>query len=464
MATATKRRPYGLQDPAYANPNDNQPINQNRMGMQQPALATQSGPTVTIQRQNVSTPEVDYRSELIRARERLMQPVQPFQYNREADPAYQSALAAARSNIAREQSATNARLRAQGQGRSSFSESLAQQVAARTMADLETNVVPALINQAYQRYLNEQTMRRNQLQDYLNITNMLSNLDQRDIENQRAMAELTGRIDYTPEAREVISQVLDLKRQAESGGVTPEQLARYRSQADLLRQRLAMMGVNPDVVGANTDYQTALRNIAGGIPTLQAQGMRFDQEMAKRQQQLAEQAQRFSQDMAQRQFEYQQLRDQIEDERYKQKFDEDVRRWGLEFAANEAYRNGQLSISRMNAATSAASAANAARNAEYNRLMQLWQMTGRAPAGLENYGIQPGQTLPAEPSEPYTPNLGTVVEQLNQQFGQVDELGRFTGIPSNRRDELRRAIISMNLPDEMTDILLGMYGLPTIPN
>jgi hypothetical protein len=53
-----------------------------------------------------------------------------------------------------------------------------------------------------------------------------------------------------------------------------------------------------------------------------------------------------------RDYDYKLARDQIADERYKQEFDEDVRRYGLDYATEKAYREGQLAVSRKNAETS----------------------------------------------------------------------------------------------------------------
>lgn len=53
----------------------------------------------------------------------------------------------------------------------------------------------------------------------------------------------------------------------------------------------------------------------------------------------------------------------------------------------------QLAVSQRNAGTSAASAANSASNAGFNRLLDIWDRTGKAPAGLESMGITPGTAL-----------------------------------------------------------------------
>ncbi|MEK8128348.1 hypothetical protein WMW72_10580 [Paenibacillus filicis] len=77
---------------------------------------------------------------------------EPFKYDQNSDPAYQAALNTARANITQQQADTNARLRAGGQGKSSYSETVANQIGAKEMARVSDTVLPQLINQAYQRY------------------------------------------------------------------------------------------------------------------------------------------------------------------------------------------------------------------------------------------------------------------------------------------------------------------------
>lgn len=79
----------------------------------------------------------------------------PFQYNPNADPAYQAALQTARQNITQQQADTNARLRASGQGRSSYSEQVANQIGAKEMGRVTTEVLPQTMAQAYRQYVDD---------------------------------------------------------------------------------------------------------------------------------------------------------------------------------------------------------------------------------------------------------------------------------------------------------------------
>ncbi|MEC0265128.1 hypothetical protein [Paenibacillus anseongense] len=95
---------------------------------------------------------------------------------------------------------------------------------------------------------------------------------------------------------------------------------------------------------------------------------------------------------------YQKARDLIADEQYKQKFDEDVRRYGLDYALKKSIEEGQLSVSRANAQTAADNAKTSANSANFSKLMDIWQATGKAPAGLESMGIEAGAPLKGKDS------------------------------------------------------------------
>lgn len=69
-----------------------------------------------------------------------------------------------------------------------------------------------------------------------------------------------------------------------------------------------------------------------------------------------------------------------------EKLKEDTRRFGLNYALEQQGNQ----ISAQNANTSRASATNSANSAQFNQLMDVWQATGKAPSGLESFGVSPG--------------------------------------------------------------------------
>ncbi|SDJ60460.1 hypothetical protein [Paenibacillus naphthalenovorans] len=212
--------------------------------------------------------------------------------------------------------------------------SIQNQLQAQRQAEISS--LTGLLNPVYNLISREDTQQRNRQLDVRDVIDLLERQGQTAFSNDlarrqdsREEAGLKGY--YMPEgAREAINNILGLKQQAEQSGVTADQMAQYRAAADAERNRLYQMDIDPSFVGFDADYATAAQNAANfrGIPTRQTQNDMFNQQMEIQK------------------FEYQKLRDQISDEQYKQKFDEDVRRFGLEFAANEAYRSGQLALAQ----------------------------------------------------------------------------------------------------------------------
>ena len=129
---------------------------------------------------------------------------QPFQYDPQSDPAYQAALREAQRNA---QSAANqamATLAKRGLGNSSITDSAVARAQQSAFARVSDTVLPALIQQAYQRYADQanrdlqlQQIQYGTLQDRIaNLARVLglqSDLYQQDFQNELAEAGLTGR-------------------------------------------------------------------------------------------------------------------------------------------------------------------------------------------------------------------------------------------------------------------------------
>src|SRR5690606_6465762 len=94
-------------------------------------------------------------------------------------------------------------------------------------------------------------------------------------------------------------------------------------------------GIDQDAWRNRFDYGQAIGQFNNGQRTIESKRLDLDR-----------QRDQFDQQMRTEEFEYEQARDAIEDERYQLEFDEDVRRFGLEFALDKAYRQGQLKVSQ----------------------------------------------------------------------------------------------------------------------
>jgi len=118
----------------------------------------------------------------------------------------------------------------------------------------------------------------------------------------------------------------------------------------------------------------------------------------------------------------------------------------------------QLAISQQNANTSSASAANSADNAAFGRLMDIWQATGLAPAGID--GVRAGTPYRPAGSSGTQPDLNAYIKTFNDRYlyKNPDTDQMTVSDPA----ALRTAILALDLPDDAdTDRLLTYYGLPT---
>ena len=136
---------------------------------------------------------------------------------------------------------------------------------------LMTQVVPSIIAA-------KQAEQQNQFNNSLSALNQLINQQsradqqvQQDFTNNYNVAQLTGT--YMPAgAQQVINQLIGLKQQAETKGITADQRAGLSSQADTLRSQLASMGIDPSLYGANVNAATAGQNMnTAGTRTLAGQ-------------------------------------------------------------------------------------------------------------------------------------------------------------------------------------------------
>ncbi|WP_025692604.1 hypothetical protein [Paenibacillus zanthoxyli] len=334
-------------------------------------------------------------------------PATPFTYDAASDPAYQAALANAKSSIADQQIDTNAQLRAGGQGKSSYSETVANQIADKEMSNLANTLVPQLMQQAYQRYTDDanRNLQVQQLnygvgQDAAsNLSNLYGLQYNQDYTTPMNEAQLTGNY-LPPEAKQAIQNILAYKQQAEAKGVTADQRSQISAQADQQRAILQSLGIDPSFYAATrtanqaSQNNPAIRTLAGQAQDLQAkqanlsaaatvaditgravtpqsdwqglfrqaansnapltaaqQAQQFNQGMATRQQNFSEGQQTWQNHFQTEQFAYQQARDSISDAQWKAKFDEDVRQYGLNYGLqqlqqqnDQAYREATLGI------------------------------------------------------------------------------------------------------------------------
>lgn len=335
---------------------------------------------------------------------------------------------------------------ASGFGRSSELAQSAQGIQNDANTYLDTQVLPQLIAQAQsdqQQKLQNQLSMLGQLQQAQGTYDTRYNNAQ-DLALQKG--QLTGNY-VDPATSALINQILQDKQNYASA-TTPEARAQANADANAVRSQLAAMGIDPSLFGADQTLAQAQGNLSkAGTPTLAAQQQTFDQNMANRQQTLnetqvmAELTGKLPDGTPTNQYQQQQLAnlwtladqtgvipDTLAD-MYGIRHGTPTQA-AKQFALNYAQDQQQLGISAMNARTSASSAANSASNARFNQLMDIWQATGKAPSGLEQYGIQAGQALPTSSSAKTTPvvNAKDSANNLSEAKGNLDGLSKSEAI------------------------------------
>lgn len=292
--------------------------------------------TASIPQANVPMPPTtDYRSQIDSLLKQYQQLASsPITYNVQSDPSYASIQQAARRASQNTMEALNER----GILNSSITASQLGQIQQQAEAQAE--------QAAYERAYNQ---RMAELANLGNLINLYANRDDTMFGRGVTEAQLTGQ--YIPsQAQALVQQLIALKQEAERPGLGAETYAQYKAQGDAIRAQLRSMGVDTSWIDSNVTSAQALQNMPNVFATLDARNQAFNQNMAQQELQLRQQ-----------QMEYQAARDAIADQRWKAEFDEDVRRWGLQYALNRQIQLGNLDVARLHAETSRM-------NAETNRL------------------------------------------------------------------------------------------------
>jgi hypothetical protein len=111
-------------------------------------------------------------------KQRISQPIQQFSYDPNSDPAYQSALQQARQNAQTAGNNAMVALGSRGIGNSSITSDRVAQIQQREYGNVVNNVLPQLIQQAYQRYLGQQQLQNQQNGQLLDLANTYNNQNQ----------------------------------------------------------------------------------------------------------------------------------------------------------------------------------------------------------------------------------------------------------------------------------------------
>lgn len=312
---------------------------------------------------------------------RATQPVKEFSYDPQSDPAYQSALKRAQANIEQGNSAAQAEMNRRGILNSTITSDRMGEISANEMGRVETEVVPQLMQAAYQRYADQLAQEQQQFANAGALAGMFTGEDQRQFGNRVTEADLTG--NYMPAgAQDIVNNILQLKEMAETKGISAADRAQLSARADGMRAQLLSMGVDTSQLGANVKSTSArqanigVRTLAGQQADMQRQAANWNAAQSVwdasgrlvnpqsdwsgllRQAQnekapltMAAQQQNFQNQQVLEQFAYQKARDSIGDVQWKAQFDENTRQFGLSYALDQlresnqtAYQNAQIAM------------------------------------------------------------------------------------------------------------------------
>lgn len=345
----------------------------------------------------------------------LQKPTTPFKYDAESDPAYQAARRTAQTNSQQAAGNIAADMNKRGLLNSTITADRGNQAAQAEYSRVSDTILPQLRSESYKQYQDAQQQDRYKNEDIMKYITTRYGMNQDDIVNKRtdtqnaftnnlatrqdarAEGQMTGSY-MPPGAKDSISAILALKQQAEQSGTTPEQMTQLKAAADGERNKLYQMGVDPSIVGFDNNYDQASKNAAGyrGIPTLQAQGQNFNQNLQTHDQALQE-----TQVNAQ-------LTGKLPDGTPTYAAGQESLRNTAQYAG---MYNGQptmqkimqdANISNMTSdnTRAAAAEARAAGNNQLAKRMEIWDRTGKAPAGIP--GVPEGTPLGGKKSTALT--------------------------------------------------------------
>lgn len=367
-----------------------------------------------------------------------------FNYDPNSDQAFQSYLAQAKKALALNQANTNARLYANGQGDSSYSEALARQMANNATSDIANQMITTYLPQAYKQY-----------QDNLANQQDLYNMQyQQDVTTPMNEAQLTG--NYLPgPAREAIQNLVGLKQQAEAQGVTADQRNVLSQQADKIRSFLRTQGINPDLFASTVNSNQASQNAnnVAGTRTLAGQEADLNRQNANLNAALnvGQASGRLLTPQSDWSGLYRQAANAETPLNYQAQQQQIQNLWAVadatgtipdqladmygiprgtptqaakQFAMNYALDQRQVGISAMNAATSRMNANAGISSDRFNQLMDVWKATGKAPSGLESYGIQAGQALPGTSTTSTSVSAKESANNLSQAKSNLSGLSK----------------------------------------
>lgn len=357
----------------------------------------------------------------------------PWNYNAADDQSLQAAIRDADNKLLINQKNTNAQLRATGQGKSSYSETVANQLANQSAENIANTLVPQYESMAYQKN-----------QDQIgNLRNLYSDQYQQDVTTPLNESTATG-IYQNAATKEALNKIMFYKAEAEGPNITAARRAELSKLADQQRAIIDANGGNSSQVGANVNSKNinqtgiGIRTLAGQNQDLAAQNQTFNQSTQTRQLDTADK-------QYGEQFAYTKARDAISDKRWQAEFDYNKEQGGLDYALRRlaqadstAYQQAQLALSQDDNARAWATL-------DYEQS----QGTGSKASGLSpNQILSSMQSLYTEPVYVTDPDTG-----VQTKTGE-----KITADPAKRK-QMFESVVDSGLSDTETNQILLSLGM-----
>ncbi|ULL14361.1 hypothetical protein DVH26_07800 [Paenibacillus sp. H1-7] len=263
--------------------------------------------------QRAQTPNAELSALQQQIKERVNRTPQQFSYDKDNDPAYKAALESARQNTQTAAGNIAADMNKRGLLNSTITQDRGNQAAAQEYNRVTNEVLPQLINQAYQRYQGDRQAENQQLNNMLAYTDYLDRSGQQQFRNDFDLLSTANNLNQQDLDNQYRSEVLSDKQKQDRINLANYLTTTYGIQAD-----------------PKMDSQVAYDQVKGLTPLA-----------------MQEYLQRAA----------------VQNAGLTGLFNGQETMDARKLAADIEDRKAQLDISRMNAGTSAASAANSAGNA-----------------------------------------------------------------------------------------------------
>jgi hypothetical protein len=392
-----------------------------------------------------------------------------FSYDPNSDPAYQAALKRAGANIEAGNSQAQAEMNRRGILNSTITSDRMGEISSNEMGRVETEIVPQLMQQAYQKYIDAQNQEQQKFANMGSMAQMYTSEDQRAIDNTNTTAGLTGYLPFSSEAQTAINNIIQLKQQAETKGISAVDKAKLSAQADGYRAQLVSLGVDPSAYSKAVNSTSASKNSNMGIRTLAGQTLdsnnqaqTFNQNLQTRQQDFSEgqqgwqnnfqnrqqnfneSQQKWQNNFATEQQAYTAARAAISDSQWKAQFDQSVSQFGLNYALSQLQENNQQSYREAQIALS---------QDDSSRQWAALDYDMSKPTGAVDSGLSSNQILDSMRS------LYTEPIMTTDKFGTQTKTGEKLTTDVKKREQMFLNVVDSGKSDAETKQILSALGL-----